>query len=115
MTSTIEEIARAFSGHRFEVTYPYLAEDAVWTIVGAETLSGKAAIMRRCEESLADLSDIKTEFRQFRSLLGGRWVVVDSTAAYTGADGDVAIVASCDIYEFASSRLAAITSYNIAL
>ena len=37
---TTEKIARAFSSHRFELALPHLADDVVWTLVGADPLIG---------------------------------------------------------------------------
>ena len=43
---------------------------------------------------------------------GADVVAVDTFARYTGPDGTTA-VASCDIYEFNGSKIAAITSYAV--
>jgi ketosteroid isomerase-like protein len=113
--ATIEEIARAFSGHDFEAAYPYLADDATWSVVGEDELVGKEAITRACERLVADLAGVRTDFRRFRALVGGDWVVVESLADYTDREQQVSAVASCDIYDFRDGMLAEITSFNVAL
>jgi ketosteroid isomerase-like protein len=115
MRATIEDIARAFSGHDFEAIYPYLADDATWSVVGDEELAGKEAITRACDRLAADLAGVRTDFRRFRALVGGDWVVVESLADYTDREQQVSVVASCDIYDFRDGMLAAITSFNVAL
>ena len=107
------EIARAISSHRFEEAFPYLADDVSWTIVGAEPIAGKAAVIATCEESAAYLSGVTTEFRRFRTVVGENAVVIDSLADYVGPDGEKSTVASCDIYDFVDGRLTSIVSYNI--
>jgi ketosteroid isomerase-like protein len=114
MSDRIEEIARAFSGHAFKAAYPYLDEDVTWTLVGERELRGKEAVIKACEESTAYLSDVTTEFRRFRTLVGENWVV-DSLAEYTDRDGEVSVVASCDIFDFRDGMIGRIASYNIAL
>lgn len=115
MNLTIEEIARAFSGHNFQATYAYLIDNVAWTTVGDEHLAGKDDVIGRCEQSAAYLSDVKTEFRRFRVLVGDDWVVVDSLAEYTDREAKSSIVASCDIFDFRDGMLSEITSYNIEL
>ena len=115
MSDRIEEMARAFSGHAFESAYPYLDEDVSWTLVGERELRGKEAVVKACEESAADLSDVTTEFRRFRTLVGENWVVIDSLAEYTDRQHEVSVVASCDIYDFKDGMIGRIASHNIAL
>jgi len=112
---TNEEIARAISGHRFDVAYPYLEDDVTWTLVGQGRLEGKEAFIGACETTATELNGVSTEFRQFRVLAGEDWVVIDSLAAYAAADAPTANVASCDIYLFTDGRLSELTSYNIEL
>ena len=56
-----------------------------------------------------------TEFQRFRSVVGEDSVVVDTLARYTEADGDVSVVASCDIYDFVDGRVTEIVSYTVEL
>ncbi|MDQ0574216.1 nuclear transport factor 2 family protein [Agromyces albus] len=129
MELTNEKIARAFSSHRFEVALPHLAEDVVWTLVGAAPMIGPEAVKQACARTAADLAGVTTEFQRFRTVVGNESVVVgnesvvvanesvvvDSLARYTDAGGDVSVVASCDIYDFVDRRVSEIVSYTVEL
>lgn len=112
---TTEKIARAFSSHRFEIALPHLADDVIWTVVGADPLVGRKQVKKAIERTGKYLADVTTEFQRFRTVVGDESVVVDSLARYTDAGGDVSIVASCDIYDFADGRITEIVSYNVEL
>ena len=113
---TTEKIARAFSGHRFDLALPHLADDVIWTLVGGDTLIGRKAVKKAIERTAADLASVTTEFQRFRTVVGEESVVVDSLARYTDAAGDVSIVASCDIYDFDDAgRITEIVSYTVEL
>jgi len=115
MTSSIEEIAAAISGHHFEDAFPHLADEVTWTMVGGATLVGREAVIEACQESASYLSGVTTRFRRSRSIAAGDTVVIDSEADYTEAGGDRTTVASCDIYDFTDGMLTAIISYNVEL
>ena len=115
MDLTTEEIARAFSSHRFEAALPRLADDIVWTLVGGEPVIGPEAVREACKRSADYLADVTTEFQRFRTVVGDDSVVVDSLARYTEAGGDVSVVASCDIYDFIDGRVTEIVSYTVEL
>ena len=112
---TNEEVARAISGHRFDVAYPYLDDDVSWTLVGHRRLEGREAFIGACETTLGELNGVSTEFRQFHVLVGDDWVVIDSRAAYAAAGAPTTTVASCDIYRFRDGMVTELTSYNIEL
>ena len=112
---TNEEIARAISGHRFDVAYRYVEDDVTWTLVGQGRLEGREAFIGACETTLAELNGVSTEFRQFRVLVGDDWVVIDSLADYAAVGAPTSTVASCDIYNFRDGRVTELTSYNIEL
>jgi hypothetical protein len=111
----IEELAEAFSRHRFAEVYPYLSDDVRWDVVGDRLVVGRADVVSTCEQSAEYLAGVTTDFRRFRVVVGGDRVVVDSEAEYAGRDGESSVVASCDLYDFSGGRLAAITSYTIQL
>jgi len=48
MSLDIYQIAEAFSSYRFAVTYPYMADEIKWNIVGEEELVGREAVIARC-------------------------------------------------------------------
>ncbi|TFD87078.1 nuclear transport factor 2 family protein [Cryobacterium lactosi] len=114
-SATPEEIAQAFSSHRFEVALPYLADDIVWSVVGDEPVLGRDTVEKLCRRSAEDLVQVTTEFQRFRTVVGGDSVVVDSLARYTEAGGDVSVVASCDIFDFVDGRVTEIVSYTIEI
>jgi limonene-1,2-epoxide hydrolase len=110
---TPEEIARAFSSHRFDDAVPYLADDVEWINVGTEPLHGKSAVIEECQDSADYLDEVRTEFREFRAIVADDVVVVDSLADYTEPEGDVSTVHSCDIYDFTDGLVTRITSFNV--
>ena len=113
--ATPEEVAHAFSSHRFEEALPYLAADIVWSLVGDEPVLGRDDVERLCRKTAAYLQDVTTEFQRFRTVVGGDSVVVDSLARYVEAGGPVSVVASCDIYDFVDGRITEIVSYTVEI
>jgi hypothetical protein len=112
---TIADIAEAFSRHDFAATYPHLADDIRWNLVGDRVITGRGAVIAACEESAGYLSAVTTRYREFRLVIAADAVVTDSTAEYDDGAGEVSVVASCDIYRFAGGQLTEITSYTIEL
>lgn len=115
MKPGIEQVAESFSRHGFQDTYPYLADDIVWNIVGNTQIVGKNAVISACDESAAYLKSATTTFRTFRLIVAADCVVTDTTAEYVGGDGDSSTIASCDIYRFCDGMLCEITSYTLEL
>jgi ketosteroid isomerase-like protein len=110
-----EDIARAFSSHDFEAAFPHLSEDIAWTLIGEEQpIRGRQAVAELCRQTAAELEGVTTSFRRFRVFVAEDGVVIDSLAEYVSPDG-TSVVASCDLYDFDSGRVTAITSYNIEL
>ncbi|MGR0319695.1 nuclear transport factor 2 family protein [Agromyces sp. ZXT2-3] len=111
-----EKIARAFSSHRFDLAKPHLAEDIIWTVVGEPPLIGRKSVKKAIERTADGLATVTTEFQRFRTVVGEESVVVDSLARYTGSDGEVSIVASCDVYDFdGDGCITEIVSYTAEL
>ena len=109
-----EQIAEAFSRHRFAETYPFLAPDVRWDNVGGPQPAGRDAVIATCEESAAWLAGVRTTFTRFRVVAGPGTVVVDSEAEYD--DGrSVSRVGSCDLYDVAAGLVTAIRSYTVEL
>jgi ketosteroid isomerase-like protein len=115
MSLPIEIIAEAFSRHRFSEALPHIADDVTWSLVGDDTITGKAAVAAACEGTSSELQDVTTVFTHFRTVAGQDSVVIDSVGEYTDPAGDTSVVASCDIFDFADGRVTAIRSYNIEL
>ena len=107
-------VAEAFSGHRFAEAYPFLAEDVAWNVMGGEDRRGREAVIAGCEATLAGLAGTTTEYTRFVAVGDAERAAVDTVARYTGPDGEVTVVASCDVYEFRDGLLTTITSYYAA-
>ncbi len=114
MTSP-QQIAEAFSGHRFDEAYDHLAADVGWVLVGGATLAGRDEVVAACEQTAAALAGATTEFLRFRTVVGTDAVAVDAIARYVDGDGTASLVSSCDIYEFESDVVTTITSYTVEL
>jgi hypothetical protein len=69
MELTNEQIAEAFSRHDFEASYPYLADDVRWNIVGERLVESKENVISVCRESAAYLTGVTTDFGKFRSII----------------------------------------------
>ena len=110
---TITEIAEAFSRHQFELTYPYLLDSIQWNVVGNQQIEGKQDVINSCQQSANYLAGVRTTFHKFVLITNGSHVVIDCSAEYIDSEQKSTYVASCDIYEFRSGQLAAITSYTI--
>ena len=115
MTNTAAAIAESFSRHRFAETFPHLADDVRWVAVGQVTMQGRQAVIDACEAATAEMAGLTVEFTRFVSIAGPDGAAVDVVARYVDADGNVSVVSSCDIYEFADGLLATITSYAVEL
>jgi hypothetical protein len=115
MTATIADIAEAFSHHSFDRTFEYMGDDIEWTQVGQGTVRGKIAVVTTCKETTDELVGVRTTFSQFKVVAAENCVVIDSRAEYEDAEGASSHVASCDIYDFISGDLVAITSYAVEI
>ena len=114
---TPQQIAEAFSGHRFTETYEHLADDVRWVLPGQDVLEGKAAVVAACDASAAEMARLAhTEFTRFVSVGDDRVAAVDAVGRYVGTDGSVSIVSSADVYEcWDDGRVQTITSYAVEL
>lgn len=112
---THREIAEAFSGHRFEEALPFVAENAEWMLVGADTLHGRDAIAAACRGTAHDLAEVQTDFTRFDVVDGGDLVAVDAVGVYTDRAGEVSSVASCDVYTFRDGQVVGIRSYTVEI
>jgi SnoaL-like domain len=112
-----QELAEAFSSHRFEETYDRLAEDVRWVLVGEATVEGKSAVIDACRASLAAFDELASvEYTRFVSVSSSSLAAVDAVSRYVGQDGSTTSVSSADIYEFDhAGRITAITSYAVEL
>jgi hypothetical protein len=112
---TIQQVAEAFSSHRFREIYEFLHPKVEWTVVGAARLEGIEQVRAACEQSLGQLGRITTQFLRFKTIAGADSVAIDSVAKYVDAKWNSSFVRSCDVYEFTEGYLAAITTYTAAI
>ena len=115
MSLDIYQIAEAFSSHRFIETYPYLADEIKWNIVGSEELMGRKAVIARCEESAKYLETVSTTFTKLKITRAENCAVVEGAAQFQDQENQTSSVASCDVFQFSDGRLIEITSYAIEL
>jgi hypothetical protein len=95
MERRIEQIAEAFSRHRFAETYPYLLDDVHWNLVGERRIVGREDVIDTCGQSAEYLAGVTSKFKKFKVVVGDDCVVVDSEVEYVD-DGGSSVVASCD-------------------
>lgn len=112
-----QQIAEAFSSHRFAEVYDRLSPAVRWQLPGQTTLDGKQAVVAACEAASAEFSRLeRTEFTRFVSVADATVAAVDAVGRYVGPDGSVSVVSSADIYEFGIDGLITrITSYAVEL
>jgi ketosteroid isomerase-like protein len=112
--ASIQQVAEAFSAHRFGEALGHLADDVRWVTPGGPTVEGRDAVIATCESTTAQLEGVTTEFARFVSIVGADAVAVDAIARYSGPDGTFT-VSSCDVHEFTGGALTRITSYVVEL
>ncbi len=108
-----EELAVAFSSHRFSETYDHLSPSVRWVSVGSATMTGKDAVVEACDQATAAMAELRLDRRRFLTIAGDQGVAVDTVTAYVDPSGEESVVASCDVYEFEAGRIAVITSYAV--
>ena len=87
MDAPIEDIATAFSRHRFEDAYPYLADDVRWNQVGREQVKGKDAVRAACDATANALAGVETIFHRFDVRVTDTFVVIESVTTYREEEG----------------------------
>ena len=109
-----KEIAVAFSNGNFELSYPYLADNITWIVVGENQFTGKQAVMANCEQTAVYFRSVTTNFQTLNVIAGANRVAVNGTAEFLRDHERIAFVSACDIYEFnEEDMLEKITSYCI--
>jgi ketosteroid isomerase-like protein len=107
------DIALAFSRHRFDHVIPHFADDIRWDIVGGEVITGSDAVARVCNGAADDLSRTTVTYIRNEAVAGEHAIAVDTLAEYRDHDGDVSMIASCDLLRFTEGKVSAIRSYTI--
>lgn len=111
---TQKEKAIAFSNGDFEKIHPFLAADAVWTVVEENTFTGKEAIEANCKQVSLYFRSVTTRFETHHVIEEKNKVVVSGTAAFLRNNKQMAFVSACDVYLFnEKGELQQITSYCI--
>jgi hypothetical protein len=115
MSLNIDQIAEAFCSWRFAMTYPYMADVIKWNIVGREELSGRKAVIDRCDKSAKFLETVSATLTRLKIHRAETFVVVEGAAQFQDQENQTSSVASCDVFQFSDDRLVEITSYVIDL
>ncbi len=115
MSLTNEQIAETFCSWRFAETYPSMAGDIRWNIIGQGELVGKEAVIDHCRQSAKFLETVTTTLLKLKIHRAGTCVVVEGKAQFQDQEKHTLGVASCDIFRFSEERLVEITSYVIDL
>lgn len=112
-----QQMAEAFSGHRFSETYDHFAANVRWVLPGEVPIEGREAVVAACDSSTEQMAQLaSTEFSRFVSVADDRIAAVDAIGRYVSPDGSVSVVSSADIYEFdGDGLLTTITSYAVEL
>jgi hypothetical protein len=115
MQLSITQIAEAFSMGKFEITYPYLAEDIQWNIVGDKTLIGKVIVVEFCNKTAKYFSEVTTRFTTKNVIENGHKVAINGTAQFINSENKSTFVSSSDVYLFEKGKLLEITSHCIIM
>jgi hypothetical protein len=111
---TKQEISEAFSNGNFESTYPFLAENITWMVVGENLFNGKKAVIENCEQTAAYFKSVQTNFKTNHLLQDNNKIAISGTVEFFKNGKSVAFVSAFDLYEFNSEgKLFTITSYCI--
>ena len=115
MSLNIDQIAEAFCSHRFVETYPYMADEIKWNIVGREELIGREAVIDQCNQSAKFLETVSATITKLKIIRAETFVVVEGAAQFQDQENQTSSVASCDVFQFSDGRLVKITSYVLEL
>ena len=115
MSLNMGQIAEAFCSHRFVETYPYMAGEIKWNIVGREELMGREAVIDRCDKSAKFLETVSSTITKLKMYPAETFVVVEGAAQFRDRENQISSVASCDVFQFSDGLLVEITSYVIDL
>jgi uncharacterized cupin superfamily protein len=115
MSLNSDQIAEAFCSHRFAETYPYMAEEIKWNIIGREELVGREAVIHQCRESAKYLETVSATITKLKIIRAETCVIVEGAAQFQDQENQTSSVASCDVFQFSDGQLVEITSYNVEL
>ena len=115
MSLNIDQIAEAFCSYRFAMTYPYMADEIKWSIVGKEELAGREAVIDQCDKAAKYLETVSANITKLKINRAETFVVVEGAAQFQDQENQTSSVASCDVFQFSDERLVEITSYVVEL
>ena len=115
MSLNIDQIAEAFCSHRFVVTYPYMADEIKWNIVGMEELIGREAVIDQCDKAAKFLETVSATITKLKIIRAETFIVVEGAAQFQDQKNQTSSVASCDVFQFSDGQIVEITSYNVEL
>ncbi len=115
MSLDTDQIAEASCSWRFAETYPYMADEIKWNIVGREERMGRAAVIARCTEAAKFLATVSATMTQLKIHRAEACVIVEGAAQFQDQENQTSSVASCDVFQFSDERLVEITSYVVEL
>ena len=105
MSLDMDQIAEAFCSHKFTMTYPYMADEIKWSIVGRDELIGREAVIDQCNKSAKFLETVSSTVTKLNSIRAETFVVVEGAAQFQDQENQTSSVASCDVYQFSDERL----------
>lgn len=116
MKHTKEEIATAFSHGNFEVTFPYLSEAIIWTVIGEREFQGKASVVANYNQTAKYFSSVETKFESLDLIAAKNKVVIQGSGEFLKDGKRLNFISACDVYEFNdSNELTKISSYCIPM
>jgi subtilase family serine protease len=77
---TIKNLAKAFSEEQYEKIYPFIADDAEWTVIGEEQFVGKKEIVEYCGQAAQNSKSVTIDFRISNTIADENKVVVNGIA-----------------------------------
>jgi predicted SnoaL-like aldol condensation-catalyzing enzyme len=111
MKTTNKKTSEEFSSGNFESTYPHLAEDIQWNILGSTTLKGKKAVIDHCTKMRGEMAG--ATMKNLNHISDGDIIVVQGHCDYKNPDNTNGRVEYCDVYRFKNDTVQEITSYCI--
>ena len=109
------QIAEAFCSHRFAETFPYMADEIKWNVIGREELIGREAVITQCDKAVKFLETVSTTSLKLKIYHAETRVIVEGAAQFQDKENQTSSVASCDVFQFSDGQLTKITSYVIDL
>ena len=114
MKHTQREIAESFSNGNFELTFPYLSENIIWSIIGENLFKGKSEVVANCRQISAYFQSVQTDFKTDDIIETDHKVVIRGTGEFIRDGKRVNLITACDVYEFNDhDELEKISSYCI--